>query len=102
MKPALDSTGERMAADKQVLKQRFADLQTLAKRLGARVDDVRAEQDPLVQRLIAEWRIIAPGSHAAVIEFLFDALEDDVGPLLKRVGGFPDQRRVITRPTVSR
>jgi hypothetical protein len=90
-----------MISSNDKLDRAFDDLQRLARKLGLRLDDVRAEHEARVQGLTDQWRSIAPKSEAAVFEFEFVADRSNLQSLLRRVGGHPtDYGVVVARMTL--
>ena len=54
---------------------------------------IAADQLPLIERLVEDWRRIAPGSDATVMEFDFQATGNAKRKLLRRLVGHVVTRR---------
>ncbi len=54
---------------------------------------IAADQLPVIERILAEWRRIAPGSDATVMEFDFQATGNAKKKLLRRLSGHVVTRR---------
>lgn len=57
------------------------------------VASIVADQLPLIERLVQDWRKVAPGSDATVMEFDFQATGNAKKKLLRRLSGHVVTRR---------